>query len=202
MPPLLALILARVPPGPPAPTAEPPPARCPEVPIRGDGSFDWPDASGAPVAERFDPPVGAPDGAGTWDAQPFGENRHLGADLNATDGDIYGDPVVAVADGCVVFAQDIWRGWGNVVRVVHVLPDGAVVESLYAHLDRIDTYVGAVVARGAPIGVVGDAHGAYGPHLHLEIRDQVGMPQGHGYGTSEGYVDPMAFLAAHGAGGR
>jgi len=31
-----------------------------------------------PVADGFELPVGAPDGAGYYDAQPFGTNTHLG----------------------------------------------------------------------------------------------------------------------------
>jgi murein DD-endopeptidase MepM/ murein hydrolase activator NlpD len=174
------------------------PLRCPTVPIGPDGSFTWP--GGLAAADgRFDWPLSPPDGLGYYDVQPFGRNRHLGADLNDRAGKDSGAPVHAIADGCVVFAQDIWRGWGNVVRVVHVLPEGAVVESLYAHLDRVDVNVGQWVPRGLVLGTVGDAHHAYSPHLHLEVRDRVGMPQGHGYGepAPRGYVDPMAFIAGH-----
>lgn len=182
------------------PPPPPPPRACPAVHIEPDGGFAWPDA---PIAGdgRFDWPVGAPDGAGWFDVQPFGENRHLGADLNAEGGTRGGEPVTAIADGCVVFAQDIWRGWGNVVRVVHPLPDGGFVESLYAHLDRVDVPVGAWIPRGAPVGTVGDAHGAYRPHLHLELRGRVGAPVGHGYGGAPGYVDPVRFIAARRGGG-
>lgn len=197
MRPLIVLLLAVAGAIADEPPVTAPAPSCPSVPIRSDGSFTWPDGAMIPTATAFDWPVGAPDGEGYWDAQPFGKNRHLGADLNADDGRIFRDPVVAVADGCVVFAQDIWRGWGNVVRVVHVLPSGEVVESLYAHLDRIDVQVGDLVTRGAPLGTVGDAHGRYGPHLHLELRDQAGRPQGGGYGAAYGYVDPMTFIEAH-----
>jgi murein DD-endopeptidase MepM/ murein hydrolase activator NlpD len=169
---------------------------CPGVPIHGDGSYDAP--VDVPAGDgRFDWPVGPPDGQGWFDVQPFGQNRHLGADLNAVGGTHIGAPVTAVADGCVVFAQDIWRGWGRVVRVLHRLPDGSTVETLYAHLDRMDVTVGTWVARGAPVGTVGDAHHTYGPHLHLELRTTVGLPQGGGYGHVPGYVDPIQFIAVH-----
>lgn len=172
------------------------PPTCPLVPIGADGSYVPPERP--PEGDgRFDWPVGGPGGEGWFDYQPFGEHRHLGADLNQDGGTPVGAPVRAVADGCVVFAQDIWRGWGNVVRVIHRTRDGQVVESLYAHLDRIDVQVGQWLRRGAPIGTVGTAHGAYVPHLHLELRTRVGLPQGHGYGEQDGYVDPMQFIAAH-----
>jgi murein DD-endopeptidase MepM/ murein hydrolase activator NlpD len=166
------------------------------VTIEGDAAFSWP--GGSPVGDGvFAWPVGQPPGAGWYDIQPFGTNRHLGADLNADAGTRVGDPVYAAGDGCVVFAQDIWRGWGNVVRVVHPLPDGSVVETLYAHLDRIDTAVGAWITRGTLIGTVGTAHGTYGPHLHLEVRTTVGLPQGPGYGWLDGYTDPIVWIAEH-----
>lgn len=180
-----------------AETAAPPPFECPAVAVTGDGSFAWPaNAAGPPAADRWEWPLGPPSGEGYYDAQPFGRNAHLGADLNAVGRNDFGDPVHVVADGCVTFARDIWRGWGNVVRVVHRVPGGGFVETLYAHLDHIDVAPGRAVRRGDVLGVVGDAHGRYGPHLHLELRTTVGLPQGGGYGASAGYADPMAFLAA------
>lgn len=152
------------------------------------------------VVGGFQSPVGPPDGAGYYDAQPFGENEHLGSDLNGRGGgntDL-GDPVFAAARGTVVFADDLQGGWGNVVRLVHALPDGASVETVYAHLDRIDVAVGDDVPRGAEIGTIGTAHGRYKAHLHFEVRTTVGAAIGGGYGAPEqGQVDPTAFVAAH-----
>lgn len=155
-----------------------------------------------PRADSFGFPVGDGSATGYYNAQPFGENTHLGDDWNGNGGgdtDL-GDPVLAIADGVVTSAEDHGGGWGKVVRVVHdVGPAGAPVhvESLYAHLDSIEVKTGEVVARGDRIGTIGDAGGRYPAHLHLEVRDRVGLPLGHGYGARvRGYLDPTAFILA------
>mgnify|MGYP002633738558 CR=1 FL=1 len=156
-----------------------------------------------PVAWRFDYPVGVPDAEGFYDAQSFGENFHLGEDWNVegpANGDL-GLPVYSVADGVVSLAEDKKGGWGNVVRVVHhirVNRKSVWVESFYAHLDEIHVKDGDMVRRGAPIGTIGDAHGAYLPHLHFEMRSVPDLPLGPGYSTvNDGYLDPSAFIDAH-----
>lgn len=155
-----------------------------------------------PRAGEFGFPVGGGSADGYYNAQPFGENAHLGDDWNGNGGgdtDL-GDPVLAIADGLVLSAEDHGGGWGKVVRVVHDVgrPGAPVhVESLYAHLDSIEVTAGAVVRRGHPIGTIGDAGGRYRAHLHLEVRDRVGLPLGHGYGAAtRGYLDPTAFILA------
>lgn len=172
----------------------------------------WPGAAAIPLADGFDFPVGAPDARGYRDAQPFGLNQHLGSDWNGVlgaDTDL-GDPVFAAAAGLVTEAADHGGGWGNVVRVVHRVSSapgragaGAgperVVETLYAHLDRIDVRPGDLVTRGQPIGTIGTAHGRYLAHLHFELRTSVGVALGGGYGDPAplGHVDPTAFIQAH-----
>lgn len=155
------------------------------------------------LADGFDFPVGAPDARGYYDAQPFGgDSAHLGSDWNGNgggDSDL-GDPIFAVADGRVVDAADHEGGWGQVVRVAHHVRDTRgerVVESLYAHLERIDVRVGERVTRGQQLGTIGTAGGVYRAHLHLEIRDLVGRPLGLGYGPPDAQLDPTAFIRAH-----
>lgn len=149
------------------------------------------------------PPVGPPDAADYYVAQGFGENAHLGEDWNGRGGGNTdkGDPVFAMADGVVTQADEGGPGWGPVVRVRHRLASlegPREYESLYAHLGRIDVAVGETVRRGAPLGTIGDAHGLYVAHLHLEVRDIVGLPIGPGYGHDRtGYVDPRAWIAAN-----
>lgn len=156
--------------------------------------------SAPPLAHGFVFPVGPPGAEGYYDAQPFGENQHLGSDWNGVRGgnSDLGDPVYSAAAGRVSFAEDVGGGWGRVVRVVHRLPGGEQVESLYAHLDSISVQRGDTLTRGQQLGTIGTAHGKYLAHLHFEIRVRVGAPLGGGYGVPEqGQVDPTAFLRAH-----
>ena len=111
-----------------------------------------------------------------------------------------------------------WRnGWGNRVVIRHILPDGQVVYSLYAHLKAHSVLVrkGDVVAAGQPIAEVGRTGRATAPHLHLEIRTKkidenslTADPDDSGSdeeADSEGKpeteiphtVDPVAFLVDH-----
>ena len=168
------------------------------------GAATWPRGGreSCPRAGAFDFPVGGGSATGYYNAQPFGENAHLGDDWNGNRGgdtDL-GDPVLAIADGVVSSAEDHGGGWGKVVRVVHdVGTAGApvLVESLYAHLDSIEVSTGEVVARGHRIGTIGDAGGRYPAHLHLEVRDRVDLPLGRGYGAkTHGYLDPTSFILA------
>lgn len=164
-------------------------------------AVDAPEVGPPPPCGGFDWPVGAPDGMGYYDAQPFGRNAHLGEDWNGNGGGDTdrGDPVFVIADGVVAVATHEGEGWGNVVRVVHACGDGqaADIESLYAHLGVIDVAVGDVVRRGERLGTIGDADGAYVPHLHLELRANVGAPLGGGYGEPNGHVAPSEFIARH-----
>jgi murein DD-endopeptidase MepM/ murein hydrolase activator NlpD len=151
-----------------------------------------------PLADGFDFPVGAPDADGYVDLQPFGGTRHhLGSDWNARGRNDFGDPVYVVANGWVSMVENLYGGWGKVVTVVHRLPNGKEVESLYAHFDTVAVEYGDTLVRGQVIGTVGDAEGVYGPHLHFELRDEVGLGVGGGYGEDEGYLNPTRFIEAN-----
>ena len=137
----------------------------------------------APIAARFDLPMGSPLGALTYNAQPFLTTRHLGDDLNGIggqDSDL-GDSVYAAGDGEVVYTGWPSDGWGNVVIVAHQLPDGRTIESFYGHLESIRVATGSEVRRGEKIGTVGKADGRYLAHLHFEIRGQGTVAAGQGY---------------------
>ena len=150
----------------------------------------------------FDYPVGAPNAKGYYSAQKFGgESSHLGEDWNGIGGgnSDYGDAVYSVADGTVSFAEDVKLGWGNVVRIVHPVNGNDPVEAVYAHFAKIKVHKGEKVKRGQVIGTIGDAGGIYLAHLHFEIRREVGLPLGGGYGSNdEGlFYDPSNFIAHH-----
>ena len=152
------------------------------------------------VANGFDFPVGKPDALKYYKAQIFGENNHLGEDWNGKGGgntDL-GDPVYTCADGLVTFTEDVCCGWGNVVRVIHKLPNHAehqYIESVYAHMHNVNVKVGDLIKRGDQIGTIGTANGRYSAHLHFEMRDFINMSLGPGYSEDHsGYMKPTDFI--------
>ncbi len=152
------------------------------------------------ITRGFDYPVGKPNADNYYLASKFGNNNHLGEDWNGRGGgnSDLGDPVYAIGNGVVTVAKDICCGWGNVVRVVHKLeghPEFKYLESVYAHLDRIDVFEGQLLEKGQTLGSIGTAHGTYVAHLHLELRDFLDMKMGPGYSKDwEGYLDPSEFI--------
>lgn len=89
--------------------------------------------------------------------------NHDGIDISGSN--VFGAPVVAAADGVVIYAS--WMsGYGNCVMVNH----GSGIVSLYGHGSEIVTQVGAVVKQGDVIMKVGSTGNSTGPHLHFEIR--------------------------------
>ena len=104
-------------------------------------------------------PVAGPVGDGFG---PRGNRFHAGIDIVAGTG----TPVRAAAAGRVVFAAPAGGGWGKLVVVAH--SDG--VETMYAHLSRIEVRTGQSVDAGTRVGRVGATGDAHGPHLHFEVR--------------------------------
>lgn len=94
---------------------------------------------------------------------PFGRNSdfHTGIDI-ATD---FNSPVVASANGEILFAG--YKGsYGRTVLIRH----NNGIETLYAHLSRIEVKAGEKVNRGKRIGLLGSSGKSTGPHLHYEVR--------------------------------
>lgn len=79
-----------------------------------------------------------------------------------------GSPVVAAANGIVVYAGNEMKGFGNLVLIRH--EDGWV--TAYANLDRVLVSKDAVVVRGDMIGTVGKTGNVTSPQLHFETRYQ------------------------------
>ncbi len=156
-----------------------------------------------PTAHRFDFPLGSEHGALAYNAQPFTENRHLGDDLNGIGGENsdLGDPVYAVADGRVVFAQEGGPGWGNIVIILHAYEEGGqrkYLQSFYAHLEKILVQPQQAVRRGEKIATVGSAGGRYLAHLHFELREFVTPFVGAGYrDDTSGWINPSDFIRQH-----
>ncbi len=158
-------------------------------------------------AESFAYPVGkkeyvteGKDRRDEWyNAQDFGENRHLGEDWNKNTGDNTdcGEPVYAAANGVVVFSGDAGPGWGNVLILDHMAEDGTKVQSLYGHMKTLTVTEGTVFRRDQ-VGTIGGASGRYPCHLHFEIRWSAcpyWNEAGPGYADDrEGWVDPSEFI--------
>lgn len=95
---------------------------------------------------------------------PFGPRHgehHDGLDLAAPEG----SPIVAAADGTVVFAGE-QRGYGRIILVAHA---GDLV-TVYAHNRDNQVKAGDKVVRGQQLATVGRSGNASGPHLHFEVR--------------------------------
>jgi murein DD-endopeptidase MepM/ murein hydrolase activator NlpD len=86
---------------------------------------------------------------------------HLGVDYRAPAG----SPVIAAADGVVVFAGDN----GGSGRMVH-LRHGNAFETEYLHLSSITVRAGSRVRQGELIGRVGSTGLATGPHLDYRVK--------------------------------
>ncbi|MFQ5521443.1 MAG: M23 family metallopeptidase, partial [Candidatus Methylomirabilia bacterium] len=85
---------------------------------------------------------------------------HFGYDLAS----VRESPVLAANSGVVVFAQPLTI-YGNTV----VLDHGLGLQTLYAHLSRIDVAVGDRVETGEVLGPSGATGLAAGDHLHYEV---------------------------------
>lgn len=92
---------------------------------------------------------------------------HKGIDLKAKTG----TPVLATADGEVVFAGEN-GDYGISVRILH--EDGYV--TVYHHLNSHVATKGERVVQGQVIAAVGSTGKSIGPHLHYEVhKDDVPM---------------------------
>jgi murein DD-endopeptidase MepM/ murein hydrolase activator NlpD len=89
--------------------------------------------------------------------------KHTGVDFAVP----IGTPVLAVADGTIVNAN--WgKAYGN--QVIQKVADGYVI---YAHLNKARVKPGMVVKKGQIVGESGNSGNSTGPHLHLELRDNI-----------------------------
>jgi len=103
-------------------------------------------------------------------SSPFGPRRdpftgqikqHNAVDLAAPKG----APVVATADGVVIFAGRQGT-YGRLVKIDH----GGGIETRYAHLRSIGVKRGKRVKRGEKIGKLGESGRTTGPNLHYEVH--------------------------------
>jgi lipoprotein NlpD len=141
----------------PASSAAPAPAPAPMVaaPPRDEDEPQWIWPANGPVASSFD------------------EARTKGVGIAGKAG----DPVVAAADGRVIYAGSGLRGYGNLVIVKH----NASYLTAYAHNQTLLVKEDQTVRRGQKIAEMGSSD-AEKVQLHFEIRRQ-GRP-----------VDPVRLL--------
>ncbi|CAM5222449.1 Lipoprotein NlpD OS=Castellaniella defragrans OX=75697 GN=HNR28_001695 PE=3 SV=1 [Castellaniella defragrans] len=90
-----------------------------------------------------------------------------------------GSPVLAAADGKVMYAGNGVRGLGNLILLGH--SNGFI--TAYAHNQTLLVKTGATVKKGAKIATIGQTD-TTSPRLHFEIRRQ-GTP-----------VNPLSYLPA------
>jgi len=90
-----------------------------------------------------------------------------------------GTPILAAADGKVVFAGSdkltllswVTGYYGNVVVIEHHFPGfPQTIYTLYAHQYKVNVTAGQEVKAGDLIGQVGATGTAAGSHLHFEVR--------------------------------
>ena len=91
-----------------------------------------------------------------------GHRHHDGIDIAAPEG----TPVVAAADGIVIYSGNGFRGYGNLIVIKHT----PRVFTIYAHNKKNLVRKGQKVRQGQTIALVGSTGRATGPHLHFELR--------------------------------
>ncbi|HEY0645630.1 MAG TPA: M23 family metallopeptidase, partial [Nocardioides sp.] len=102
---------------------------------------------------------------------PLWEAQHGGQDFGASAG----EQIVSIAAGTVT---DVAYAGPYGLRTIVTLPDGTEIG--YCHQTDASVYVGEHVDVVDPIGSVGTTGNSTGPHLHLEVRPDGGLP-----------IDPM-----------
>lgn len=112
-------------------------------------------------------------GESDWPYQIF----HTGIDIANPNGK-EGDPITPFMKGKVIYAGEIFWGYGKHIIIDH----GDNITSLYGHLSKIFVYPGEEVKSGDIIGLEGSTGWSTGPHLHFQIN-VFGIP-----------VNPRTFL--------
>lgn len=167
-------------------------------------SFTQPTASGNPHSALF--------GCTRNDGNRFHEGLDIAPELPRRRGEAT-DPILAVADGVVVYVNSIagHSSYGRYVIVRHDRHQPAF-HSLYAHLRSIDVAAGDRVAVGDQLGIMGRSASYTIPreraHLHLEFglrladdfqswfdRQNFGSENHHGHHNGMNLVgwDPLDF---------
>jgi lipoprotein NlpD len=164
----------------------PPAAETPVARPASAASAPAPAAAASSAATATNPTLPAPSAAEDaisfqWPARGnlisgFDESKNKGLDI----GGKVGDPVLAAADGRVVYAGAGLRGYGNLIILKH----NNTYLTAYAHNQTLLVKEDQVIKRGQKIAEMGNSD-ADQVKLHFEIRRQ-GKP-----------VDPAKYLSAN-----
>jgi LysM repeat protein len=106
-----------------------------------------------------------------------GIHGYNGVDIGAPAG----TPIYAAAAGTVIIAKSggYNGGYGSYVVIQHA--NGT--QTLYGHMSRVLTTVGATVSKGENIGLVGSTGESTGNHLHFEVRSATNPLGAYGVGA-------------------
>ena len=105
--------------------------------------------------------------------------QHRGLDIANGPIPVYGENIVAAADGVVIAVNSTSRwgtgwsyGYGYCVIIDHgVDSQGRTIHTMYAHCSAMYAKVGQKVTGGKTvIGKAGNTGNVTGPHLHFEVR--------------------------------
>ncbi|MFC2353470.1 murein hydrolase activator EnvC family protein, partial [Eikenella halliae] len=115
----------------------------------------------------------------TWQRPTAGNilTRFGGSEKGINIGGTAGQPVVAAADGKVVYSGSGLRGYGNLIIVQH----NQTYLTAYGHNQRLLVREGQTVRRGQSIATMGNSD-SQRVQLHFELRKN-GQP-----------VDPLQYI--------
>jgi len=119
----------------------------------------------------------------------IGWNGHNGIDYGCHEG----DPIEAIADGVVAYADWAGNHWllsGGGISVLLEHPEYGI-QSEYLHLSRTDLQPGQRVKKGQIIGYGGSTGASTAPHLHLGILPLKGINLNN---RMRGRIDPTPYL--------
>lgn len=126
-----------------------------------DGNVDQVEIAGKiiPKISPFDYKYPVSDGSITQGFSAY----HRAVDIATS----FGSSIRPIGSGIVVFAGRVPDGKGNIVVIDH----GDGLETIYAHMDRIEVGTGNMVNGDSVLGTVGMTGHTTGPHVHLEVYD-------------------------------
>ncbi len=145
----------------PDPPPPPPPTESPRTQTAAAAPIAKPPAAAAAASPAFIWPVKGPVLSSFG---PTAKGQHNdGINIAVPKG----TPVLAAADGTVVYVGNELRGFGNLLLIKHV---GTDYITAYANTDKVLVWKGEHVTKGQKVALSGDTGGVGQPQLHFELR--------------------------------